>query len=423
MWARNFLQVIRNRPFLFYWIGLIVLIFSIVFWLSNPKNAYHLSLKCKNDFLQFLYPADTAYIQSLGLQELNIEFDVSQFDGAISALKDLDYSEYQILNLRIPFTLQFEGRKYEGGVKMHGKTPNYHLIGNRFSLNIKLDSPLFGLQKFRLIIYERCAGLPEIMEVLGGEFGLPYQTGKIVAVRTNGGNPALFYLEDPLDSDFQQKAGIVIPEIPGYKSPIIAANRTKKSDLDWMLNQLDSIEKRDDLNFDLTPFKAFNSSLFKGENIGRFLEDSVRMHFQLLRQFYGFQNHGFTRENLLIGLEQKTHKLIPILHRDMYYGAWDPATAGSFVAQYHPDGQIQTIPFLEGLGFDLFPKEEENCSGAFRQPRFEEAIQEIEKIVNHHNEIRKPRWFFLPPFIPKLTLPQNLELIKKQSNEGLKTRN
>lgn len=86
MWARNFFLVIKIRHFLIFWIRIAGWLLAGVYWLSDVKNGYPLSLKYKNNFLQFLYPEDTDFIHPLELPEINIEFDESQFEGAISAL-------------------------------------------------------------------------------------------------------------------------------------------------------------------------------------------------------------------------------------------------------------------------------------------------------------------------------------------------
>ena len=73
-------------------------------------------------------------------------------------------------------------------------------------------------------------------------------------------------------------------------------------------------------------YKKLNTAIAaeNSDSIHFFFEPNYIARFQCAREVAGLTNHGFSPENLCLALDTSTMLFFPILHRDNYFGKYNP---------------------------------------------------------------------------------------------------
>jgi len=310
------------------------------------RLVYELDQKTFTKIADFLYPENTP---EENLPVLNLEFDGKQLDGAFAALQELDFKSYRKQNTWIPAQVTWKDTLQDCEVRFHGKTPNYHLVGNRHSLSLRCPSAVKGLRKLRLIVYERLWNNPVYIEGLALLFGLYYQRNTLIQVRLNTGNENgshLFYFEDPLKDEFLAQHGLIHLGLSDRKSAVIQSIDDTSKFSSQLLTEMAKSSKENKPYW--TKYKQLNEAVAHPDNsdLSEFFDLGYLSHFVNALKLGGIDGHGFTKENFYLALDSSKMLFYPVLHRDCFVGKYETGLLPIYRPFFHPDGQQQHSPIL-----------------------------------------------------------------------------
>lgn len=400
-----------NRSPRFFYFTCIFLVFVIVgsFYVKRPK-LYQLSQLYQLNIFSKLYPEDTIAIKKSTIPAFQLQFNVSKLSKALDYLKCFDYKKYDESNKRIKGRLIFESDTIAIKLKIHGKTPNYHFIENRYSINVKAEKAIFGLKHFRFIIYERGLNNPLNTNHLAKVYSLYTQQQQLVRLQINNQTSHLFYLESPLNQNPYKS--LINVELPNHKSAVWQIGDSLaliEEQTEIAVNALKMPEQHKEIVKEM--YRRLNTSLATNNatNFQTLFELDYITNFLVAKFIAGFNNHGFTRENLMLCIDTSNYKFYPFLHRDHFFDTFKPETIASFNSFYHPDGNKQTIQLLELLLKTLAIKKA--FLAQLKNDTIHKQLQKtLDNTANKQSAYFSKKIEFLPDYIKSPSVKTNYEL-------------
>jgi hypothetical protein len=399
------------------WI-LAALAFGVIvtcFFLIDGEALYRFNNKYQNNINTAFSQQDEEAIDSLCLPHFDLSFPDStqqHFEHLIELLGERNINDYQILNTWQPAVLTWDEETFDARVKMHGKEPNFHSVGEFFSLKIKSEQEIMGQRKFMFIIYERVVVTSDRIEALGNFFELTVPSSEMITVSVNNRSPKLFFYEVPTKATYRPH--LINVELENQKSPII--------------NQLTNYEKVSaDLKHELSTKKYSDSTklaiyeaylqvnqAIKNDDtaaISQLFDVDYLARFQCARLAAGFVNHGFAPENMLIVLDTTNYKFYPLLHRDFHCGTLNMELFNSWEPYYYEDVKRFDYELIQLISANPDVVERTAQTWEEKRPEMSKLFDDFDAIDDKHTKLFLPsKWGLNFSFFEKHVLRGNVTI-------------
>jgi hypothetical protein len=391
----------------------------VCFLYFTKARIYQFHSNYANDINAWFLEENEQYIDSLNLPELQLEISdenrahIKELQGYIDAF---DFNAFQFRNLWRPAKITISDLEYPVEFRVHGKTPNGQSVGEHVSLAIRSDQPILGQKRFNLIIYERISVNADRIAALGDAFELYHQEDELIRVQINETQPKLYYLETPIKKPFLGEYGLVNFELENQKSPIInQCSDAHVLDVD-LLNKLLKIKISTSMHIEIhEAYTDLNLAIIQNDvqKIRNYFDLDYIARFQVARFVAGFQNHGFSPENLLFAIDTTSFLFYPILHRDNYFGELDTNNLNSWTPYYYKNVEQFDYAVLRLITANRTILAQTEKYFNKNQTKINELALELDAIDKKHNAILQANGLFTIEVFQPHHLRSNQEILKK----------
>ena len=377
------------------------LLIASALFLWDSKALYQFNSKHQNDLNASLLEEDTAYLSTLNLStiEVNYDADVDQhFEQLLHLLDAKAIEEYQTQNRWQKAQVVINGTLHEAKVKMHGKEPNFHRVGANFSLKVKLADAPQNTRKFKLIVYDRVHVRGERIATLGRHFDLPVPSTELVQVKVNSHQTKLHALERGFRHNYPKHW--VNVELAIEKSPVTHV----LSNSDQILMELQQALADKPYSAETKVkiyqvYEALNRALDQGDSaiIRRHFDAVYLASFQVARMVAGFENHGFAPENMLVAIDTTTFKLYPLLHRDFECGSFDATNMNRWEPFYYEGVKQFDFKLLAFISADSTVKMATKKYADEMRPSLPNLFQAFDAIDHKYQKLHRGKYLGITP--------------------------
>ncbi len=337
---------IRRKTCYAGFVGVAIAIGPVTIWPQVPQpmrhGLHHVAYKCLGAILEL--QRDWRYIhpdaiRESGLPIVNIKLsddDVSHFAALYRRYQGhdgrFDLPFYQANNKWRHASMEFEGTRYRVKIRAHAQQPDGHQYKRWISFAVRLRDPghVFHVRRFNLIVYWRIRDKAHHNQVIADVFGIQNQRDRLVAVKINDWDEALYYLEFPQTRESNEAGGQppwIRLDDDDYKSLVIAGSRDRADDtalyeirkrLPAALSQLEApthvkaaVAER---------YVALNRRIIEQDNVDleAMFDPDYLASFEAARLLGGFLGHGAVNGNFVLFYDTASGRFFPAFHRDWF---------------------------------------------------------------------------------------------------------
>lgn len=324
----------------------IVGVAGVTFWQITPIPPGALArktlFKALSAFCEIQRPASYIHpdvIEDADLPLIAIELsdnDLAHFAHLYDAYLNEDGSYntayYQSHNQWRKAKLKYRGETFRARIRSHGQQPDGHKNEKWISLAIKLrdNKHIYHSRRFNLIIYWRIQDTAHQSQTISDVFGVSNQEDRMVRVRINDWEDAVYFFEYPQKDQYMEAKGLstwIRPNDDEFKSLIQGAQRAPLTHdnlgvIEASLSE--SIASRgfpQALNRQIVErYMTLNNHVLSQDpkDFDQYFDLDYIASFEAARLLGGYQGHGAYSTNFIVYYDTSSGLFYPAFHRDWY---------------------------------------------------------------------------------------------------------